>query len=142
MFAPAHSGASRVAILGAQGVKPRRRRFSHAGIKLHFRGLTLFGLRFCQRQGPGSQFKIVAVRFDLGPTPGIAHSILEIGRSAPDPPPPCFRFQQISERVIGPFLFQTFCGFYPSLEVERIDFVEDGGCLRRQIEVGGAPGDA
>jgi len=140
VFASAHSGARRAAILAAQCVKPRRGCFSHAGIELHFGGFPALRLRFCQRQGPGSQLKIAPVRFELGAAPGVAHSILEIGGSTPDPPPQCFRFQQISQRVIGQFLLHALRGFHCALEVEGIDFAEDGGCLRRQSDIGSVRG--
>jgi len=37
------------------------------------------------------------------------------------------RFQEIAERMIGPFLFKALRVLHCSLEVEGIDFVEDGG---------------
>ncbi len=111
MFASAHSGARCVAILGAQSVKPCRGRFGHAGIKMHFRGFALLDLRFRQRQGLGSQFKIVLIRSELVAPPGVAHSILEFGGSTPDPPPQGFRFQQIAQRMHGPFQLHALRGF-------------------------------
>jgi hypothetical protein len=83
----------------------------------------------------------VPVRFELWAPPGIAHSKPEIGGSTPEAPPQSFRFQQISERVIGPFLLHALRGFYCSIQVEGIDFVEDGGRLGRQSDIGSVRGN-
>src|SRR2546430_749311 len=81
--------ARRVAIFTAQCVEPCESGFRHAGIELHFRVFTLLVPPFRERQSLGGQFKIAPIRFEFGAAPGIAHSVLEIGRGTPYPPPQC-----------------------------------------------------
>ncbi len=93
MFASADTEAGGVAILSAQSVEARRGGIGQAGIELHFRGLVPLKLNGSKRGCGGRQFEVALVRLKFRAAAGIAHSILEFRRSAPEAPPERVRFQ-------------------------------------------------
>jgi len=68
----------------------------------------------------------------------IGHSIFEIRRGTPNAPPQRLDFKEISQRMIGAFLFHALRGFHGSRDVKGIDLVENGGRLGGQGEFGEA----
>jgi hypothetical protein len=128
MFASVDAGAGSGTILAAKAVEPGDEGVGHACIELHLGGLAGFELRECDGRGLCGQVEIVLVGGEFGAVARVGHTVLEFGRCAKDSPPQGVRFKQIAQRVAGLLGLEAPRAGDGAIEIERIDFIERGGC--------------
>src|SRR5258708_38597821 len=126
MFASAHAGPRGIAIFSTQTVDTRSHCVAHPRVELHFRGFLLLELDLGEPGNFGREIKKMLVGGELGSAASVGHSPLKVCRSAPNPPPKRFCFEEVAQWMLRLFLLHAARIVDRGLRVAGINFFNNG----------------